>query len=189
MQSLEAEVARMRSEAEATQQTVAALQARVRQAEQARYRNVLVYILAATTLLGVLVAALLWWLRPRQRRQRALVRGPGQPAGPRRRPRRSVDLGRAGLAAGAAVAAGGADAAAVQRPATLAGTRVDLEPPVVLGMGTGSGSLMPTTQHSSIGGLEVTTVLGPELSRSSVEAFGGSAARALARRRAHAWKS
>jgi len=33
---------------------------------------------------------------------------------------------------------------------------------------------MPTTQHSSIGGLEVTTVLGPELSRPSVEPFAGA---------------
>jgi hypothetical protein len=35
---------------------------------------------------------------------------------------------------------------------------------------------MPTTQHSSIGGLEVTMVLGPELSRPSVESFGSGGA-------------
>ena len=56
-QQLRGRGARMRSESHATQEALATLQARVRQAEQARYRNVLVYILAATTLLGVLVAA------------------------------------------------------------------------------------------------------------------------------------
>ena len=102
--------ARMRGESQATQQTVAALQARVREAEEARYRNVLVYVLAAATLLGVarrrapLVAA----AAPAP--PGALVRGAGQPAGARRGARRPVDLGRPRLAAGAAVAADGADA-------------------------------------------------------------------------------
>jgi hypothetical protein len=44
------------------------------------------------------------------------------------------------------------------------------------GWNTGASSLMPTTQHASIGGLEVTTVLGPELSRPSAEPFGNGAA-------------
>ena len=43
---------------------------------------------------------------------------------------------------------------------------------------------MPTTQHAAIGGLEVTTVLGPELSRSSVEPFGHGGATPSPRRRA-----
>ena len=144
MQLLEAEVARMRGESQATQQTVAALQARVRQAEEARYRNVLVYILAATTLLGAAGrgAALVAAAAPAP--PGALVRCPGQPAGPRRRPRRPVDLGRAGLAAGAAVAAGGA--AAVRSSSRRRGRRRCASSPSS-GWSSGSGSLMPTTQH------------------------------------------
>ena len=127
------------------------------------------------------VAVVLWFAAAAPAAARPLVRGPGQPAGACRRARRSVDLRRAGVAAGAAsrpavlsppVAAG--DAPAPLRPAS---TTVS---PSFSGMSTRSGSLISTTQHSSIGGLEVTTVLGPEVSHSSFEAFGGSAARSRA---------
>ena len=183
MQSLEAEVARMRSESQATQQTVAALRARVRQAEQARFRNVLVYILAATTLLGVLVAALLWWLRPRQRRRarwfdaqanqqaRAVARG-----GP------STS---AALASQPAPLSRPAIADAADRQAGDRRRRRCASSPPRPGA-TGSGSLVPTTQQSSIGGLEVTTVLGPELSASGGSRHSASGGvEPASRRRAH----
>ena len=186
MQPLEAEVARMRSESQATQQTVAALQARVRQAEQARFRNVLVYILAATTLLGVLVAALLWWLRPRQRRQARWFEA------------QANQQARAAARGGPSTSAGlASQPAPLSRPAVLTppsssrragGGPRRLESAVGLAAPARAAS-MPTTQHSSIGGLEVTTVLGPELSRPSVEAFGGGAARARATAASSPWKS
>ena len=172
IQSLEAQIAQMRAE---TKESLATLQGRLRQAEQGRYRNVLVYILAATTLLGILVAAVLWLLRPRQRRRarwfeaqanqqaRAAARGgPSTSAGLASQP---APLSRPAVMS-----------PPVQMPAPLrpASTTVS---PSFSGVSTRSGSLISTTQHSSIGGLEVTTVLGPEVSRSSFEAFGGSAAR------------
>jgi len=172
MQLLEAEVARMRGEAEATQQTVAALQARVRQAEEARFRNVLVYVLAATTLLGLLAAALLWWLRPRQRSRARWFEAQAR--------QQAHAAARAGLSTSAGLAS---QPAPLSRPLVLtpprgppAAATAPLRSGQTSGWNSGPSSLMPTTQHSAIGGLEVTTVLGPELSRPSVEPFGGGGA-------------
>ncbi|MEO5881951.1 MAG: hypothetical protein ABIQ06_06005, partial [Caldimonas sp.] len=172
IRSLEADVARMRSDSQATQQTVAALQARVRQAEEGRYRNVFVYVLAATTLLGILVAALLWWLRPRQRRRARWFDA------------QANQLARLAARAGPSTSAGLASQpsplsqpAPLPRPFAKPATRpVPLQPGPSSGWATGPSSLMPAAQHSSIGGLEVTTVLGPELSRPSIEPFGSGLA-------------
>jgi len=171
MQSLEAAVARMSSESQATHQTVAALQARVRQAEDSRYRNPLVYVLAGTTLLAILAAALLWWLRPRQRRRA-----------------RWFDA-QANQQARAAARGGPSTSAGLASQPTPLSRPVALSPPLdrpaarpapprlepSSGWNTGPTSLMQTTQHASIGGLEVTTVLGPETSRTSFEPFAGGA--------------
>ena len=172
MQLLEAEVARMRGESQATQQTVAALQARVRQAEEARFRNVLVYILAATTLLGLLAAALLWWLRPRQRGRARWFEAQAR--------QQAHAAARAGPSTSAGLAS---QPAPLSRPLGLTPPPARPAPPPAplrsgqpSGWNSGPSSLMPTTQHSAIGGLEVTTVLGPELSRPSVESFGGGGA-------------
>ena len=173
IRTLEADVARMRDDSQKTQQTLAALQARVRQAEEGRYRNLLVYGLAATTLLGLLAAALLWWLRPRQRRRARWFDAQAN--------QRTRAAARAGPSTSAGLAS---QPAPLSRPASLpmpfvkAATRpAPLRPAPSSGWHTGPSSLMPTTPHSSIGGLEVTTVLGPEVSRASIEAFGGGAAR------------
>jgi pilus assembly protein FimV len=172
VQLLEAEVARMRGESQATQQTVAALQARVRQAEEARFRNVLVYILAATTLLGLLAAALLWWLRPRQRSRARWFDAQAR--------QQALAAARAGPSTSAGLAS---QPAPLSRPLGLTPSPARPAPPPAplrsgqpSGWNSGTSSLMPTTQHSAIGGLEVTTVLGPELSRPSVETFGGGGA-------------
>src|SRR5580765_1242724 len=172
VQLLEAEVARMRGESQATQQTVAALQARVRQAEEARFRNVLVYILAATTLLGLLAAALLWWLRPRQRSRARWFDAQAR--------QQALAAARAGPSTSAGLAS---QPAPLSRPLGLTPSPARPAPPPAplrsgqpSGWNSGTSSLMPTTQHSAIGGLEVTTVLGPELSRPSVESFGGGGA-------------
>jgi pilus assembly protein FimV len=175
---LEGEMAQMRAEAQKTQQTLATLQGRLRQAEQGRYRNVLVYILVATTLLGILAAAVLWWLRPRQRQrarwfeaqanQQARVAARGGPSTSAGLASQPAPLSRPAVLSPPVLKP-------ATRPASLrpASTTVS---PSYSGMSSGSGSLMPTTQHSSIGGLEVTTVLGPEVSPSSFEAFGGGGA-------------
>jgi pilus assembly protein FimV len=170
IRSLEAAVARMNSESQATQQTVAALQARVRQAEDARYRNVLVYILVATTLLGILAATALWWLRPRQRRR---ARWFDAQASQQARVARAGPSTAAGLASQPAPLSRPAPfsppSSAAPRP-----TPSRIEPPTGWGTASGGG----TSTQTSIGGLEVTTVLGPELSRPTLEPFvGGASAR------------
>ena len=148
IQSLEAGLAKVGADAQATQQTVAELQARLRLAEGARYRNGLVYILVGTTLLGVLVALALWWLRPRQRRRA-----------------RWFDA-----QANVQARAGGAATRPVPPPQPA--------PPIPAPATADSGhdwsahpaNALPSTRPATIGGLEVTTVLGPELSRPVFEA-------------------
>lgn len=168
IQALEASVARMHSESQATQQTVAALQARVRQAEEARFRNPLVYILIATTLLGVLAAAALWWLRPRQRARARWYEAQAA---------RQARVARAGPSTAAGLAS---QPAPLSRPMPLSSppSRVAPRPEasrIEAPSGWGAGTTSTSTQ-ASIGGLEVTTVLGPELSRPSLEPFIGGAA-------------
>jgi pilus assembly protein FimV len=180
VRALEAEMARMRSEAQAILQTIAALQARARQAEESRYRNALVYALAATTLLAALIAALLWWLRPRQRSRARWFDAQAQ--------RQERAAGRAAPSTSAGLAS---QPAPLSRPATLprpAPSTPTFAPaearPAPAAASTSStsrwstsaGGLLPTTQHASIGGLEVTTVLGPELSRPVESLAGGAAA-------------
>ena len=69
IQELEAGLARLRSDSQAQQKTLGALQARLRQAEGDRYANGLVYALAAGVVFFALLAAAFWALRPRQRRR------------------------------------------------------------------------------------------------------------------------
>src|SRR5204862_5961911 len=62
-------LARVRSDSKAQEKTIGALQARLREAESARYANGLVYALAAAMIVFALLAAAFWALRPRQRRR------------------------------------------------------------------------------------------------------------------------
>ena len=62
-------MAKLRSDAQAQQKTLGALQARLREAEDERYANGLVYTLAAGLVFFALLAAAFWALRPRQRRR------------------------------------------------------------------------------------------------------------------------
>jgi pilus assembly protein FimV len=149
IQVLEAGLASLRRDSLATQRTVAALQARLREAEHERYANGLVYSLAAAALLFALVAAGLWWLRPRQRRRaRWFDAAASERARAARAPGRDAPVSRA------------------PEPPPLT------EPPVTWHSRSGS-ALGAVTAPAAIGGLEVTTVLGPEFARP-----GGDAARA-----------
>lgn len=62
---LEQGLARLRGDGQATQQAVAALQSRLREAEAARYANPVVYGLALLSALLALVVAALWWRQSR----------------------------------------------------------------------------------------------------------------------------
>jgi hypothetical protein len=64
----EAALAQLRGESQSQQKTLAALQARLREAEGERYANGLVYLLAIGTLFFAVIAWVFWALRPRQRR-------------------------------------------------------------------------------------------------------------------------
>jgi pilus assembly protein FimV len=147
IQLLEAGLANVRADAQATQQTVAALQARLRQAEGERYRNGLVYALVGTTLLGVLLAVGLWLLRPRQRRRaRWFDAQAGQQA-------------RAGRVE--------------KRPAPPVAPVSSIPAPSHADSGqdwSDHPANALSTRPATIGGLEVTTVLGPEMSRPVFEA-------------------
>jgi hypothetical protein len=138
IQALEAGLARLRIDTQAQQQTLVALQARLRQAESERYANVLVYVLAAGLVFFALLAAALWALRPRQRRRARWF-----DANPRGRAARGV----------------GQPPTASAPPS--AATHVDTQPPLIRRDRPTAASPL-TTQASSIGGLDVTTVLGPE---------------------------
>ena len=149
IQALEAGLERVRNDSQATRQTVASLQARLRQAEGERYSNWLVYALSATTLLGILVAAALWLLRPRQRRrarwfdaqasqQARAGRSSVQPPATRQLP----------------------DAGPIPAAETSEAGLLWTDHPV---------NVSPMTRPATIGGLEVTTVLGPEVSQAAFE--------------------
>lgn len=139
IQTLEAGLARLRNESESTRQTVATLQARLRQAEGERYANWLVFALAGLAALLTLLAAALWWLRPRQRRQS-----------------RWFD------ATGSEQAAARRDAARADQPtppvAPVQSQRHASEAPPA--WNDRASSILPTAP-ATIGGLEVTTVHGP----------------------------
>ena len=163
IQLLEAGLARVRADSQATQQTVADLQARLRQAEGERYRNGFVYVLVATTLLGILVAIALWLLRPRQRRTA-----------------RWFD----------AQASQQARAARTERwPAPLPPPAAASIPALTTGDSSHDWSehpvnALPSTGPATIGGLEVTTVLGPEVSRPVFETESPSEAAGSVRKNA-----
>lgn len=65
LQSLEDSVAKLRDDAQATQASVTALQARLKAAESERYANPLVYALAWVSALLALAVAALWWRQSR----------------------------------------------------------------------------------------------------------------------------
>ncbi|MDQ2735106.1 MAG: hypothetical protein M3Y55_08985, partial [Pseudomonadota bacterium] len=147
IQGLEADVAKLRNDSRATQRTVAALQARLRDAEGARYANGLVYFLAGVALLFALIAVGLWLLRPRQRRRA-----------------RWFDAAASQQARAAAAAP--REAAATRSPDVSPLT----EPPSSSWHSRPGSNIGAVTVPASIGGLEVTTVLGPEVARAHVDA-------------------
>jgi pilus assembly protein FimV len=69
LQALEESLKRVRDETQAAQKTLAALQARIREAEAQRYANPLVYALAAISALLALAVAGLWWRQVRAQRE------------------------------------------------------------------------------------------------------------------------
>ena len=155
IQVLEAGLARVRIDSQATQQTVAALQARLRQAEGERYSNWLVYVLIGTTLFGVFVALALWWLRPRQRRRARWFDAQAS---------QQARAGRSSVQPSAARSSSPSPSIAATETTDSAVLWTDHP-----------ANLVPTTRPASIGGLEVTTVLGPEMSRPMSEPSTGGA--------------
>jgi hypothetical protein len=154
LRALEADVARARSESVATQKTIATLQARLRQAEGERFPNVVVYVLFAVALLAVLVAVALWWLRPRQRRRARWfdAQANQQARADSRRPERPFVLPES-------------PSSPIPMPS---------ETPSFWSHAPASGPV--SERPSAIGGLEVTTVLGPEWKRPGPETQSGFAA-------------
>ncbi len=71
LKAMEAALLKLRADSEATQQSLAAMQQRVRAAEAERYANPLVYVLAALCVLLAAGSAVLWRLRQRDRAQAA----------------------------------------------------------------------------------------------------------------------
>ncbi|MEP7301062.1 MAG: hypothetical protein ABI699_05990 [Caldimonas sp.] len=153
IRTLELDLARARVD---SQKSNAAWQAKLRQAEGGRYGNWLVYLLIGTTGLGVLAALALWWLRPRQRRR---ARWFEEQASQARAARIAQRQG-----AGAASSPSSLPAPAPSEPASL--------------WRESASSVLSATRPASIGGLEVTTVLGPELSRPVFEPSIGAAGQA-----------
>ncbi|MEP6740057.1 MAG: hypothetical protein ABJA61_06735 [Caldimonas sp.] len=143
IQLLETGLARLRADSQAQQQTLVALQARLRQAESDRYANWLVYVLAAGLVFFALLAAAFWALRPRQRRRARWFDAAAAREAQAQREGRS-------RSANAPVAASGLAPFATQPPVWER---------------DGLNSVLPHTSPATIGGLEVTTVLGPEYSR------------------------
>ena len=141
IQQLESAMAKLGSDARATQQSLATLQARLREAESDRYANKLVYALAAAVVFFALLAVALWALRPRQRRRaRWFDANASRQAQTRRDPPAS------------ALPPAPPPLSEREAPGTTSWTR-------------GPHSVLPVTAPATIGGLEVTTVLGPEVTR------------------------
>lgn len=76
IQSLEDGLAKVRSESQATQAALAALQVRLKAAETERYANPLVYALAWVSALLALAVAALWWRQSRASRSGQWWSGP-----------------------------------------------------------------------------------------------------------------
>ncbi|MEO7057042.1 MAG: hypothetical protein ABI281_08125 [Caldimonas sp.] len=143
IQTLEAGMTRLANDAQAMQKSVATLQARLREAESDRYSNKLVYSLAAGLLFFALLAAALWAVRPRQRlRARWFDAAANQQARALRNPSSSA----------MPPAPAPRDSSAMPLGGTQSWTN-------------GPPGLLPVTAPATIGGLDVTTVLGPELYR------------------------
>lgn len=157
IQLLEASLVSLRNDSQATRQTIAALQARLRQAESERYANGLVYALSSVALLFALIAAALWWLRPRQRARARWFEAQASQQAKAARAAQRKDLD-----------------AAVAAPAP------PTEPPPA--WTTPSASVLSVTAPASIGGLEVTTVLGPQFSRPTPDPFRPSGFGGLAKK-------
>jgi pilus assembly protein FimV len=135
IQELEAAIARVRNDAQVQQKTIGALQARLRETDNERFGSGIVYALAAAMLLFALLAAALWALRPRQRRQarwfdaqahaqRRAAAHPSRPPATDSRP-----------------------PAVSQHPSQW---------------NESAHAILPVTGPATIGGLEVTTVLAPQ---------------------------
>ena len=153
IQTLEAGMARLGNDAQAMQRSVATLQARLREAESDRYSNKLVYALAAGLLFFALLAAAFWAVRPRQRlRARWFDASVNQQARALRNPSSSA----------VPPAPSPRDSGAVP----LAGTQ---------SWPDGPPSILPATAPATIGGLDVSTVLAPELYRPNAAAAPPSA--------------
>jgi pilus assembly protein FimV len=141
-QSLEAGLARLRSDSQAQQKTLVELQARLRQAEGERYANGLVYLLSAGLVFFALLSAAFWALRPRQRRRARWF----DEAAQRERSARAA-AGRPGPAAPVVKNEVSVSPAVSQHPSQWAES---------------APNIMPVTAPATIGGLEVTTVLAPQ---------------------------
>jgi hypothetical protein len=153
IQELEAGLARLRSDSQAQQRTLGALQARLRQAEGDRYANGLVYTLAGGLVFFALLAAAFWALRPRQRRR---ARWFDAQAHQQRR---------------SAVAA---PSVASARPAAAEARSPEISQPPSQWRESAHG-ILPVTAPATIGGLEVTTVLAPQSHYARMAEAGGSA--------------
>jgi hypothetical protein len=143
LQSLEAGLAKLSNDAQAQQKTIGGLQARLREADDQRYANGLVYTLAAGLVFFALLAAAFWALRPRQRRRARWF--DANATAQRRTP-----------SAGTRVATAPAAATTTD---TMHSPRVSQHPSQ---WHEGPVSLLPVTAPATIGGLEVTTVLAPQ---------------------------
>jgi pilus assembly protein FimV len=141
LQQLEVGLARLRQESQAQQKTVAALQARLREAEGGRYANGLVYVLAAGVLFFALLSAAFWALRPRQRRRARWFQE-------QTRQQRGVNGTPSATTSEGAASPDARQPAISQHPSQW-------EQPSAHGA-------LPLTAPATIGGLEVTTVLAPE---------------------------
>ena len=163
---LEAGLAQLRADSAATQSSLVTLQARLREAESGRYANGLVYALVVGVLFFAVLAAALWALRPLQRRRaRWFDAAANQQARVARNPER-------GTAMAARTPAPERDSASLALQDTPSWSGV----PSVL-----------NNHPATIGGLEVTTVLGPEFSRAlAVSAAANSVGQAAP---AGAWRS
>ena len=80
IQLLEEGLATLRRDSQATQQALTALQARLKEAEAARYANPLVFGLAWLAALLALAVAALWWRQSRARSAGQWWAGPAQPS-------------------------------------------------------------------------------------------------------------
>ncbi len=165
---LEAGLASLREDSAATKKAMGVLQSKLRDAEDARYANGLVYALAGISFfLGLLVAALLW-IRPRQRRQ---ARWFDAAAERHARATRSAERQEA-VDPGPTIKLNPGRAPAPDLD------RID----IVADFAPSTTAFSPPTQPAGIGGLEVTTVLGPQFARAMLPPSANAGADELAKR-------